>query len=613
MLTKWGEAISRDNVWAEYPRPQLKREAWLNLNGLWQYAILPRIAPKPVTWDGEILVPFAVESLLSGVQKSVSIDERVWYQRLFELPSEWQDQRILLHFEAVDFETVVWINDAYAGSHKGGFDPFCLDITDFVHAGGNTLTLAVWDPSSLGDQPRGKQRVKPGGIWYTSVTGIWQTVWIEPVGKQAHIDEIRISTSLSEGSITLDLLVARPTTQQTLAARISVLDGETVIASTLMRPDRRITLKIPAARAWSPADPHLYDLVAELVPIEDPFADEEESKEPTGQFPRHGKQEAEKYVRANVVGEPLDSVTAYFGMREIKLGPGSVTDQPCLLLNDEAVFHIGPLDQGWWPDGLHTPPSDEAIIYELNYLKAAGFNCLRKHIKVEPARYYYHCDRIGLMVWQDMPCAFAPAQHVAPYDETDQVRKSSTNEQFELELRRMINHLFNHPSIVMWVIQNEGWGQYDTARMTRWVKDLDPGRVVNSSSGWLDLGVGDVQDKHDYAPIPGSPDSDSKRAVVMGEYGGIGWPVEGHLWDPEMRNWGYQTYHNQQEVEDAYRKKTEGIITMADKVGVCGAIYTQTSDVEGELNGLLTYDRKVEKLARQWLFEMHKPLNVKKM
>ncbi|MDP7596217.1 MAG: glycoside hydrolase family 2 TIM barrel-domain containing protein [Pseudomonadales bacterium] len=612
MLTRWGEAIqrvtSKDDVWREYPRPQLKRAAWLNLNGLWQYAIAPRTASKPSAWDGEILVPFAVESPLSGVQKSVSIEERVWYQRDFSLPDGWPDQRIILHFGAVDFEAAVWINGAYVGSHRGGFDPFSMDITDFIQPDVNTLTVTVWDPSSLGDQPRGKQHMKPQGIWYTSVTGIWQTVWLEPVGKEAHIDEIRIRSDLSDSSITLDLLIARPTTRQTLAARIRVLDGDTEVAATLMRPDRRITLKIPTVHTWSPQDPHLYDLVAELVPISDPFVEQGEGKEQSGRWPRHGKLEADRYRNAEVTGEALDSVTAYFGMREIKLAPGSHTNQPCLLLNGKDVFHIGPLDQGWWPDGLHTPPSDEAIIYELEFLKAAGFTCLRKHIKVEPARYYYHCDRIGLMVWQDMPCAFAPAQHVAPYDETDQVRKSSSNEQFELELRRMLDHLVNHPSIVMWVIQNEGWGQYDTARLTRWVKDLDPDRVVNSSSGWLDLGVGDVNDKHDYGPTPGLPASDPARAVVMGEYGGIGWPVKGHLWNPEMRNWGYQTYHDQEAVQNAYRQKTEGIVSMRDKVGVCGAIYTQTSDVEGEINGLLTYDRKVEKLPREWLREVHESL-----
>lgn len=604
MLTEWGEQVTADNVWCEYPRPQLQRDRWLNLNGLWNYAIESRTKPKPTSWEGQILVPFAVESELSGVQRPVTKNQRLWYERSFHVPSDWAGERIYLNFGAVDYEAVIWINDAYVCSHQGGFDAIRIDVTGFVSADENILTVACWDPSSLGEQPRGKQHVKPQGIWYTSVTGIWQTVWLEPVAMDAHIEEIRVRPDLGSESVAVDLLISRPTTKRTLGVKITILDHDAVVTTVMMRPDRRISLSIPDARPWSTADPHLYYLRAELVPIIDPLQGEAADET----FPRHGQQEAEKYQSAAKSGQPLDSVMTYFGMRDIKIGPGPVKDQPCLLLNGKPEFQLGPLDQGWWPDGLHTPPSDAAMIFELTYLKDAGFNTLRKHIKVEPARYYYHCDRMGILVWQDMPSGFAPAQYIAPTDASDQVRKSSTSEQFELEFRRIMNQLGNHPSIVMWVIFNEGWGQTETLRLTRWVKDLDPDRIVNSASGWLDVGVGEINDRHDYAPEPQAQAADPHRALVIGEFGGIGWPIEGHLWDSEIRNWGYQTYHDLESVQQAYLAKIGAISQMHNEKGVIGAIYTQTSDVEGEVNGLLTYDRRVEKLSRQWLKKAHRNL-----
>jgi beta-galactosidase/beta-glucuronidase len=606
MLTEWGETVTADNAWSEYPRPQLRRDRWLNLNGLWNYAIESRTKPKPESWQGQILVPFAVESELSGVQRQVTKDQRLWYERVFQLPDDWTGSRIYLNIGAVDYEAVIWINEAYVYTHQGGFDSIRIDVTDFLGDDDNVLTVACWDPSSLGEQPRGKQHVKPRGIWYTSVTGIWQTIWLEPVDKIAHIEEIRVKPDLDNESITVDLLIGRPTTQQTLGVQITVLDGDSEVASVMMRPDRRIVLDIPGARPWSTTDPHLYDLRAELVPVADPLQAGETDK----RVPRHGPQEGVRYQNADSSGDPLDTVTTYFGMRDIGIGPGPVEGQPCLLLNGKPEFQLGPLDQGWWPDGLHTPPSDAAILFELTYLKDAGFNTLRKHIKVEPARYYYHCDRLGILVWQDMPSGFAPAQHVAPADECDQVRKSSTSEQFELEFRRIMNQLGNHPSIVMWVIFNEGWGQAETKRLATWVKDLDPGRVVNAASGWLDMGVGEVNDRHDYSPQPDAQEPDPERALVVGEFGGIGWPIEDHLWDSTIRNWGYQTYHDLESVQQAYRKKIESIGRMHAQRGVIGAIYTQTSDVEGEVNGLLSYDRRIEKLPRHWLDKVHRELGL---
>jgi beta-galactosidase/beta-glucuronidase len=381
-----------------------------------------------------------------------------------------------------------------------------------------------------------------------------------------------------------------------------VLEEGRVIASLIAPPERRVKIRIDAPRRWSPDAPFLYDLVAELVAIRSPQ---------TQAFPRRGAQEAAWYAGAEPHGDPLDRVTSYFGMRSIEVGADPHSGGRTLLLNGERVFQLGTLDQGWWPDGLLTPPADAAIVFEIEFLKAAGFNALRKHIKVEPARYYYHCDRLGLLVWQDMPSGFAPAQHVLPNDADEGLRKSVVAEQYELELRRMLNRLHAHPCIVMWVIHNEGWGQYNTRRLADWVKALDPSRVVNAVSGWLDVDAGDIRDIHDYTESPALPAQETRRALVLGEYGGIGWPIDGHLWDPTLRNWGYQTYHSAGEVEAAYRRKTAAVVAMAERSGVSGAIYTQTTDVEGEVNGLLTYDRRVEKLSREWLHGVHAALTSK--
>ena len=597
--THWGNRVTSDTCWPEYPRPQLVRDTWLNLNGLWQYAIRPRAAAQPTNWDGNILVPYPVESALSGVQRAVTPTDRLWYQRPLSIPAQWNGQRILLHFGAVDYECAVWINDAFVVAHRGGFDPFSIDITEFLRDGQNDLVVGVWDPSNRGEQPRGKQHLEPQSIWYTAVTGIWQTVWLEPVPLDNHIDELRVTPNLAAASIEVEVMLGRPTTRTDLGVRLTVLEEERVVTSVLAPLDRRVQIQINAPRAWSPAHPFLYDLLAELVTLSGPL--------PPG-IPRRGAQEAAWYAMAGPHGDVFDRVSSYFGMRSIEVGPNPGTGGTTLLLNGDPVFHLGTLDQGWWPDGLLTPPADAAMVFEIEFLKAAGFNALRKHIKVEPARYYYHCDRLGLLVWQDMPSGFAPAQHVLPDDVGEGLRKSAVAEQYELELRRMLNRLHPHPCIVMWVIHNEGWGQYDTRRLADWVTALDPSRVVNPVSGWLDLDAGDIRDIHDYAESPALPTPETRRALVLGEYGGIGWPIEGHLWDSDKRNWGYQTYHTVAEVEAAYRLKTAAVVEMARLCGVCGAIYTQTTDVEGEVNGLLTYDRQVEKLSRDWLRSAHSAL-----
>lgn len=594
--TLWGDRITPDTAWPEYPRPQFVRDTWLNLNGLWQYAIRPRAEAQPGDWDGNILVPYPVESALSGAQRAVKPTDRLWYRRPLSIPPEWNGQRILLHFGAVDYECAVWINDAFVAAHRGGFDPFSIDITEFLRAGQNELVVGVWDPSNRGEQPRGKQHLQPQSIWYTAVTGIWQTVWLEPVPLENHIDELRVTPNLAAASIEVEVILGRPTTRTDLGVRLTVLEEGHVITTVLAPLDRRVQIRINTPRSWSPDSPFLYDLLAELVTLSGPLA---------AGIPRRGNEEAAWYAKAESHGGVLDRVSSYFGMRSIEVGPNPGTGTPTLLLNGEPVFHLGTLDQGWWPDGLLTPPADAAMVFEIDFLKAAGFNAVRKHVKVEPTSYYYHCDRLGLLVWQDMPSGFTPAQHVLPDDADEGLRKSVVAEQFELELRRMLNRLYPHPCIVMWVINNEGWGQYDTRRLADWVKALDPSRVVNAVSGWLDVDAGDIRDIHDYAESPALPAPETRRVLVLGEYGGIGWPIEGHLWDPSTRNWGYQTYHSVDAVEAAYRLKAAAVVAMARQRGVCGAIYTQTTDVEGEVNGLLTYDRRVEKLSRNWLRGAH--------
>lgn len=611
IMSRWEKQVTPDNAWRDYPRPQLVRRQWLNLNGLWDYAITPKTAPAPSTFGGKILVPFALESTLSRVTKPLMPDQRLWYRRSVTLPRDWNGQRVLLHFGAVDFECSLWVNGGLVGSHTGGSDAFSFDVTDFLKDGANQLLLGVTDPTSTGEQPRGKQLLDPNGIWYTPVSGIWQTVWMEPVPKQAHIDEVRLTPEVDSGRVRVEVALSKPLNDPTAAVRITALDGGQVVSTALVREGRPAYLAIRnrdggPAKLWSPDSPFLYDYRVELVSVTDPFAGK-----PNNQRPRRTEAERVAYAGATVTGNPTDVVTGYFAMRKIAIGPapsGGSANQPVLLLNNQFVFQNGPLDQGWWPGGLLTPPSDKAMAFEIDFLKKSGFNMLRKHIKVEPDRYYYLCDKLGILVWQDMPSGFLEGQNEHPGDQTDIVRRSVSKEQYELELRRMMNRLHNHPSIVAWVVQNEGWGQYDNPRLADWVNGIDPSRVVNAISGWNDRGAGDFYDIHTYEVEPRSPEPKSDRVVVIGEFGGIGWPIQDHLWNPNMRNWGYQTYHSADEVVKAYQKKYAKIVEYYQKQHLSAAVYTQTTDVEGEVNGLLTYDREVIKIPVETLRQIHSPL-----
>lgn len=542
LTTRWTKDVTPEKAWPEYPRPQLVRPDWVNLNGLWQFAIVEKGAQQPNDWAGEILVPFAVESALSGVMKPVSPEQRLWYRRSFPRPALNDDQRLLLHFGAVDWQCTIWVNGQQVGQHTGGYDPFTLDITAAVKAGDNELVVAVWDPTDTGFQPKGKQVLHPEGIMYTAVTGIWQTVWLESVPRD-YVQSLRIVPDIDRGLVTVTVNAPAG-----LRAVLSASASGSEAGKAEGASGEPIELKIDHAQLWSPTAPFLYDLRVELV-------------------------------RDSQV---LDTVTSYFGLRKIEVRKDAEGINR-LMLNNEPLFQFGPLDQGWWPDGLYTPPTDEAIKYDIVMTKKFGMNTARKHVKYEPARWYYWCDRLGLLVWQDMPSG-------------DAQRSAESKANYRRELKAMIDTLHNFPSIVMWVPFNEGWGQHDTPDVVRWIEKYDPTRPVNEASGWTDQGSGSVSDVHNY-PGPGMRPVESKRAVVLGEFGGLGLPVSGHTWQAEQ-NWGYVSFKNSEQLTDKY---VDLLTTMRPLVaaGLSAAMYTQTTDVEIEVNGLMTYDREVNKVDVQ--------------
>lgn len=553
IMTQWASQVSPENVHPEYPRPMMKRDDWQNLNGLWQFAAnnqdeIEESPPIGKDLPGQILVPFPIESARSGVMEH---HERIWYRRTFALPAEWRDQRVLLHFGAVDWQARVWVNGTFLGEHRGGYDAFSFDITNAMRENGEQeLIVGVWDPSDAGTQPRGKQMRKPHGIWYTPVTGIWQTVWLEPVPR-TYIESFKIVPDVDRHSVTVSVKIAGD--QETNCELIITAEHTSISATGPASAAVELNLDEHYKQLWSPAKPQLYDLTIETK--------------------RDGK--------------TIDAVSTYFALRKIEVGPDE-KGVPRLLLNGEPLFHIGTLDQGFWPDGIYTAPTDEALRYDIEVTKRLGFNAIRKHVKVEPQRWYYWCDALGVLVWQDMPSGDAS---VAP-GKGEITRGKESAQQFEIELGRLIEQHQNHPSIVMWVIFNEGWGQYDTTRLAAMVKSLDPTRLVNSASGWNDLNVGDVHDIHSY-PGPDSPPIDKVRAALLGEFGGLGLGVKGHTWAESQ--WGYRGTANAEELTRQYEQLMRRVWDLRDKRGLAAAIYTQITDVETECNGLLTYDRKIIK------------------
>ena len=599
IISRWGRAVTPANAWRGYPRPQMVRSDWLNLNGSWDYAITPAAATQPASMDGKILVPFAVESRLSGVARKLLPTDRLWYRRRFTIPTGWTDRRTLLHFDAVDYESTIWVNGALAGSHRGGYDPFSIDVTPYLKPGSNELVVQVADPTSTGDQPRGKQTLEPRGIWYTATSGIWQTVWLEPV-PELHIADVRAVPDIDRGTLAVDVALSGAATD-TDAVRLTARAKGKVVATTVIRGNRQAVLAIPTAHLWSPDDPYLYDLTAELVKVVDPAAG--------AKIPPLTPAETIAYAHAEVTGTPVDRVDGYFGMRKIAVGPNPATGHPALLLNNKPLFQNGTLDQGWWPESLLTPPSEEAARSDMVFLKKAGFNMLRKHITVEPAQYYADADRLGMLIWQDMPSGAFGDQAVRRLSDRQATLSSGAMAEYQSELSRMIGALRSFPSIVMWVTNNEGWGQYDARTVASLARDMDQSRLVNASSGWLDVpGASDVYDIHTYDPVPLAPSPHGGRPLVVGEYGGVGLPIAGHLWFTDRDARIYQFATDPADYRARYKRKFDEIVRQSKELGLSASVYTETSDVEGELNGLLSYDRAQSKLPAADLAAMAAPL-----
>jgi hypothetical protein len=571
LMTRWGKQVTPENAWKEYPRPQLARPDWLCLNGLWDFALVDKGAAQPRP-EGQILVPFPIESALSGVGKRVSHNQQLWYFRQFEVPANWKGKRVLLHFDAVDWEATVFVNGKEIGVHRGGFDPFTFDVTEQLQDGKNDLAVRVWDPTDMGAQPRGKQTSKPGGIWYTPVTGIWQTVWLEPVN-ETHIEAVQVTTDIEKGT---GELAAAVSGRKNARIVVTFQDGTKFTSEQDGQPVR-FSVKNP--QLWTPDAPKLYEIDVGVL-------------------------------KPGSMTEFEDRVSSYFAFRKISTGK-DVNGLMRLMLNNKPVFQIGPLDQGWWPDGLLTPPSDAAMKYDLEVLKKLGMNMLRKHIKVEPARYYHYCDAMGLLVWQDMPSAMGDGRkHFVQATARDDAEFTPEEKaQFRRELKAMIDNCRFFPSIVVWVPFNEGWGQSDTNDVLKWVKQYDPTRLVNGPSGWTDRGFGDMKDMHNY-PGPGMFPVMPDRVSVLGEFGGLGLVLEGHLWK-ERNNWGYQTFKTTEDLRDGYHQLMLRLHPLIFR-GLSAAVYTQTTDVEVEVNGLMTYDREVIKLdvaaAARWHQALHGPL-----
>ncbi|MFP5111550.1 PA14 domain-containing protein [Bacillaceae bacterium C204] len=556
----FADKVDENKVLSEYPRPQLVRDKWMNLNGKWEFqsALKDETVPTGKKLKESILVPFSVETALSGIERP---EKHMWYKRSFTIPSNWKNERVKLNFDAVDYKTVVYVNGQKVGDHVGGYDAFSLDITDYLVKSNNELIVEVYDETK-GGQAKGKQTTNPEGIWYTSTSGIWQSVWLEPVSK-ASIESIKTEADIHNNKVNLSV---KGTNLENKSIEAIVYKNGKKVSKATGKAGEKFTVPVPEPRLWTTKDPFLYDL----------------------------------QIKVKDNNRIVDTVKSYFGMREISLG--KVNGQLRPLLNGEFIFQMGPLDQGYWPESGLTAPTDEALKFDIEKTKDLGFNMIRKHIKVEPERWYYWADKMGMIVWQDMPSMDGAVDY---------------RKQYEHEFNEMIQERYNHPSIFLWTVFNEGWGQYDTVRMTKWVESLDPTRLVSNASGWTDAGVGDVLDWHTYT-APRSPQVEENRIAVIGEYGGLGLATPGHEWG--TTGWNYVMLKNNEEVTKNYIEYINSLKGYMYTNGLSAAVYTQTTDVEGELNGLLTYDRKITKVdekrvreANQSLIQLSSPRNLLKV
>lgn len=564
----------------EYPRPQMVRGNWQNLNGWWDCAIQNLKAPQPAFFDEKILVPFAPESRLSGLEHVLQPDEKIWYRRSFTV-NHTENEVVHLHFGAVDFACELWLNGSKVGEHWGGYLPFSFDITSFLVAGENELFLACVDATEAEMHQKGKQRLEPGGIWYTSVSGIWQTVWLE-VLPQHHVSSLKLTPNLDTSSLLVEYGLSEAVDPlQTELEAIAFFEGQEV-ARGCVTSARQLLLPIPDPKKWHPDHPYLYDLT----------------------------------VRLKVGGIVADEVGSYFGMRKF----GKMRDGKGFwrfTLNDEPIFQFGPLDQGYFPEGLYTAPSEEAMLFDIEYAKNIGCNMIRKHVKVEPARWYYACDQLGMIVWQDMPNGGRTTKDaIVAFTFTSGIHRSDirrlhrfgredadNREEYRQELKELIDSLYHFPCIAVWVPFNESWGQFHAILTAYWVKGYDPTRLVDHASGWFDQGGGDFQSRHVYVKALSASQPD-ERVLAVTEFGGYTMQVDGHVYT-EKKRFGYGHHKDAGSLTAAYLRLLEQQVKPLIPLGLCVAIYTQTTDIETEINGYLTYDRKVEKMDPAVLRQAH--------
>ncbi len=580
LKTPWTDLMNPRAPLPEYPRPQLVRPQWQNLNGPWDFAILPKGSLPETGFAGKITVPFPVESYLSGVQKQVGPENELWYERTFDLDLDRKGKRVLVHFGASDWETEIWINGTSVGKHQGGYDAFTFDITDRLDKGkSQKIRVRVWDPSDSGPQPRGKQVKEPKGIWYTPVTGIWQTVWLETVPEK-YISSVYSMTDWENSMQVFYPEVAG--SADGMEVEVLVADQGKTVGIFTGKANAPLPVKIPSAKPWSPDAPFLYEVSIRL---------------------KDGK-------------KLLEEVKSYAAYRDVRMAKDPNGHQR-IFLNGKPLFQYGPLDQGWWPDGLYTAPTDEALLFDIQKTKEMGFNMIRKHVKVEPARWYYHADQAGMLVWQDMPSGdMGNRWEVRPgiiREGVEKVRTPESEAIFKTEWKEIIHEFRFFPSIVVWVPFNEAWGQFKTAEIVQMTRELDPSRLINSASGGNfemegPTVVGDILDLHNY-PDPVMPDPrlfGEKSILVLGEFGGLGLPLEGHTWQ-QKNNWGYQSFSSAEELKARYFSLIEDLAKYIPK-GLAAAVYTQTTDVEIETNGLMTYDRQVIKISVEELRKIHQKL-----